>query len=322
MQKIFRAICVLVCLTVWVAVGSVSADSLDRIVALVNGDVILYSELQTRVNLIIKDSKDPKLSDPANRGQVEREVLRQMIAERLAEQEIKRLKITVSDKEVDDTINTIKKENNFTDAQFEYVVQQEGQTVAQFRQEIRRQLERSRLVDRVFKSKTIITDAQVDAYLKEGPKPTATGRELERLAVIFLPFAADATHKGTDQKAADQVLARLKKGEDFARVAKQVSRGPAVEEGGDIGYISKEELSPEIGAAVKAMKPGEISDVIKGAGGFYIVKLLDVKKEQISSSAGDSREKARRELMQQEVSRKFEEWIRDLEAKAFVENRL
>jgi len=309
-------------LAVWA--GAIRAETMDRIVAEVNGDIVLYSEVQERLKLMKKS--EPGQSTLAVEP-TEREALQTIIQDRLSQQEVKRLKITVSESEVDGAVADIKRDNNLSDTQFEYAIQQEGFTVKQFRENIRREIERSRLLDRVLKSKTVITDEQVSAAMKSAPAgetATATGKEQRRLAIIFLPFPEEAKGTADTEKLARDLYGRLKSGEDFAKVARQYSKGPAADEGGDIGFMESDELSPAIATAVTSLKTSEISDPVRASSGIYILKVLDVKREKAVASAasagGDpqAREKVRRQLFQAEVSRKFEEWIKDLESRSYI----
>ena len=294
--------------------GVALAETVDRIVGVVNGDVILYSELQNQIRGMEKVVPDLKSDDPSRRVQVEREVLQQIVQQRLTEGEVKRLKITVSQTEVDNAIKGIKQQNNFTDAQLEYYITQEGQTLDKFREKIRKDLERNRLMDRVLKSKIIVTDEQVDAQLKTG-KLTAV--EQRRIAVIYLQKNDRA---GEDvEKKAREIHDRLKGGADFARIVKENSQGPAVEEGGDIGFVSTEELAPAVDQATRKLDRGQISDVVQTPGGCYIFKVLDIRKQ--SANVGDQpvKDKVRRQLFQEELGRRFEVWIKELESKAFIQ---
>jgi peptidyl-prolyl cis-trans isomerase SurA len=316
MRPFLRLCFTIVCLTAWL--GVVRAETLDRIVAVVNGDIILYSELQEQVRLLTKTSPDLKIEDPARRAQVEREVLQEMIRNRLADQEIRRLKIVVTARELDEAVDAIKRENRFTDAQFDYVIQQQGQTREQFRQGIKKDMERSRLVDRVLKSKTIITPEQVDAYLTSEGSGLA---EKRRLAIIFLPYPEGADTKQTEEtdKLARDVMNRLKGGTEFAKLAREYSKGPAVGDGGDLGYIGTDELSPQIEAATRALKPGEVTDLIKTPAGYFILKVIDTIREKQANVDSNAREKAQRQLLQIEMNRKFQEWVRNLESRAFIQ---
>jgi peptidyl-prolyl cis-trans isomerase SurA len=316
MRPILRLCCVILCLAGWL--GIARADTLDRIVAVVNGDIILYSELQGQVRLLTKMSPDLKLDDPSKRAQVEREVLQQMIRERLADLEIKRLKIVVTPREVDEAVDAIKKENRFTDAQFDYVIQQEGQTREQFRQGIKKEMEHSRLVERVLKSKTIITPEQIDAYLKSEQSSIGDKR---RLAIIFLPFPEGSEGQKTEEvdKLARDILNRLKGGADFSKLAKEYSKGPAAQDGGDIGYLALDELAPPMATAIRGLKSNDLTDLIKTPMGYFIVKVLDTQKEKPSTVDASTREKIQRQLLQMEVNRKFQDWVRDLESRAFIQ---
>jgi peptidyl-prolyl cis-trans isomerase SurA len=305
-------------LVFWMVCGSFAwAETMDKIVANVNGDIILYSELKDRVREMEKDDPKMKTDDPAKQAQIQREVLRLIVREKLTGQEVRRLKITVADRDVESAVEGIKRENQMTDSQFEYVLQQQGQTLAQLKDDLRKQLERNRLVDRVLKSRTIITEAQVDEFLRSGE---VLGGDRRRLAVLFLPVTDNGVDKAAAvEKRAGDLHSKLKTGGDFSRAVREYSKGPAVEEGGDIGFMSSSELAKPIEAATRNLGPNEISEVIKAPGGFYIFKVLEVQRERISSNDPNIREKARRQLLQKELDRKFSEWIQELEGRAFIQ---
>jgi peptidyl-prolyl cis-trans isomerase SurA len=297
--------------------SSVLAETVDKIVANVNGDIILYSELKNRIKSLEKENPNVRADDPAKQKGIEQEVLRLIIREKLTEQEVKRLKISVSDKDVESAVENVKRENQMTDSQFDYVLQQEGLTLARFKENMKKRLERNRLVDRVLKSRTIITDEQVDAFIKSDEVP---GRERRRLAVLFIPVSdSDPSKVSALEKQARDVHAKLKSGGDFARSVREYSKGPAVQEGGDIGFMDAGELAKPIEIATRGLGVGEITDVIKTPGGFYVFKVLDLQTESAAPNDPNAREKARRLLLQKELDRKFAEWIEDLEARAFIQ---
>jgi len=301
----------------WIfACPAVFAETVDKIVANVNGDIILYSELKARIRILEKENPDFRTDDPGKRRQIEREVLNLLVREKLTEQEVKRLKITVSDRDVDAAVDNVKQEGHLTDTQFEYLLQQEGQTLAQFRETVRRRLERNRLLDRVLKSRTIVTDDQVDAFLKT---EDVVWRDHRRLAVLFIPIPDNGPEKaGAAEKKVRELHDRLKAGADFAEMVRAHSKGPAIEEGGDIGFMESSELAKPVEAATRHLKPGEVTEVIRAPAGFYIFKVLELRRERPDQGDPETREKARRLLLQRELDRKFAEWIGDLERRAFI----
>lgn len=297
--------------------GLAAGESVDRIVANVNGEIILYSDIRNRIQSIEKIAQDnPKLSIE---GVSEREVLQQLIWEKLAAAEIKRLKISVTEGEVDSAIQSIKEENHLTDAQFEQALLRQGQTLKSVRDSIRKQIEQNRLMDRVLKSKIVITDEQVNAYMKTLKAPQASTRQSMRIAVIFLPAGRDGKDIQAAQKQAGEIHSRLKSGADFGRMAREYSKGPGAQDGGDIGFVELEDLAPPIAAAVKGLKKDEISEPVVAPGGVYIAKLLDSRVEKQELGGEDIRERIRRELYQKEVSRQYEQWLKELEARSFIQ---
>lgn len=311
----------LVCLVT--ASGRCLADSLDRIVAVVNGDIILYSELQDRLRLVQKAAPETRTDDPARKASLEREILQQMVREKLTDQEVKRMKITVTKRDVDEAVAGVREENHLSEAQMEAKLKESGQTMDEFRKAIQKDLERERLIERVLKSKILITDKQVDAFMGQPQpevKPARGAKEEYRLGIIFLPVA-----KGTDgkpvEKQAREIQEKLKDSKDFAKMARQYSKGPAAQDGGDVGFVGLDELAPFIAKNVKDLKKNQPSDVVKGDDGYYIFLVSDVRTGGTQVPSGPTmnvREKARRQLYQQEMARRFDEWIKDLESRAFV----
>ncbi len=297
-----------------------AADIIDRTVANVNGEIILYSDVQAQLKVLENISPEAKTDDPAKKSEIEKEILNQLVRQRLAEQEVKRLKISVSDIEVDDTVANIMRENRMTPSQFEIQLKKTGQTMDKFREGVKKELERSRLIERTLKSKVVITDQQVEAYLKNDSGESLPGSQRIRLGIIFLP--ADEKNKADVEKTGREVLEKLKSGSDFRSLAKQYSKGPAVEDGGDIGFMSPDELAPYIAEGIKGLKREEISGLVRGPNGYYLLKVFDVEVLKQNKSDPSLREKVRRELYQKEVNRKFEEWVRNLEAKAFIQTSL
>jgi len=298
----------------------VQAKPLDWIVAVVNDDVILNSELQKRVEGVIKAAEQLRDAPPLGSADtLRKEVLRQMIREKLTAQEVARLKISVSESEVEEALTSIQRSNNVSRQQLEAMLKQEGRSLDQFKKMIRQDLERARLIERVLKSKTVITEDQVQAALS---RQVRSPDEERHLAVIFLAAPSSTEARQTVRLKAQEILNRIRKGENFADLARAYSQGPGAQDGGDIGTIKAKDLAPGLEQATRDLQPGQVSEVLESANGFYVVKLIDVKRPNAGAVDERTKEKVRRELFQVEVNKKYDQWIRDLEAKSFIQIHL
>ena len=304
--------CVLTCKTA-------RAETLDRIVANVDGEIILYSDLQNQIKTLEKNSNNPDLADLSKRPAIEREVLTQMIRQKLADKEVERLKIVITNPEVDLRIQQILEQNHVTMAQIETNLKANGQTMEKFREQIKKDMERDRLVERVLKSKVVISDQQVEAYLKGDKGESASTSQKVHLCLIVLPVGDKYGKADEVEKKGRDILDKLKSGADFGNLAKQYSQGPSVQDGGDVGFMAADELAPFIAQGIHNLRIGQVSGLVQGPGGYYIIKILDIDSKKVSKSDSALREKVRKSLYDQEVNRKFEEWVRYLESKAFIQ---
>jgi len=310
-------------LVAWVSFGvweSALAKTVDWIVAVVNDEVILNSELERRVEDVVKAAGRFREAPPLGPADsLRKEILRQMIHEKLTAQEVARLKIKVSDAEVEEALEAIQKSNNVDRQQLESMLRQEGRTLDDFKKTIRQDLERARLIERVLKSKTVITDEQVRAAVSQHVR---SPEEERHLAVIFLPAPSAPEARQTVRRKAQDILARIRNGESFADLARAYSQGPGAQQGGDIGTIKAKDMAPGLEQATRDLQPGQVSEVLESSNGFYVVKLLDVKRPDPGALDDRVKEKVRRELFQMEVNKKYDQWIRDLEAKSFIQVHL
>jgi peptidyl-prolyl cis-trans isomerase SurA len=306
---------------VFSTIASVRADMVDRTVAIVNGEIILYSDLQEHLKLMAKlvPAAAQDLQDPTKKNEIEHDILKQMIRQKLAEQEAKRLKITINSAEVETQVKAIMEQNHATPEQFEYMLKWNGETLEKFKDGVKKDLERNRLMERAFKSKVVITDAQVDAYMKGEQGEIASSKSQVRLGLIFLPVNAKTPKQADVEKNGRDLLSKLKGGADFRRMAMEYSQGPSASDGGDIGFIAPEELAPYLAKGIKDLKSGEISELVAGPNGYYLLKVLEVKRQAQDKSDPTLREKIRFQLQQKEENRKFDEWVRELESKAFIQ---
>lgn len=280
--------------------------SSDRIVAVVNDELILYSELRSKVKEI-KERLNPSATIPET--ELERQVLTQMVEDKLIRQAMKNLKINVDDQTVSRAVEKIRQDKGLTEEQFITSLQKEGFTLEEFKRHVREELERVMLIEKVFQAKTIVTDAEIDQYVRSNPEKEIP---MVNLSVMFIPRNSDIS--------GEEILRRLRAGADFYELAKKYSKGPNASEGGRVGWVNVHDLAGKLQEVVEKLSPGQISPVLSSGAGDFIVKVEDKRVERVILNASDpkEREKIRNMLIQQEVERKFREWLRGLKEKAYI----
>jgi peptidyl-prolyl cis-trans isomerase SurA len=304
--------------------SSGSGEVVERIVALVNNELITLSELEEMGKPLLDQVR--QTSSPAEREErlkkARQEVLDHLIDSKLLEEEMKKKKIEVSDRDVDAAIQDILKTSNLSEDGLKKALAREGMTFTAYRHKVRDELGKMRLVGREIKSKIIIEDDEVRKRYQENLEKYSEPLEV-KIQQVFFPLGQDAPK---DQVAAVQrealtILERARRGDDFSQLAKVYSHGPEAGEGGVLGYFKKQELVRELEEAAFKLKPGEISDLVKSPAGFHILKVLERKGGEPRPFA-EVQNRIRDEAMQEESEKKFNAWMKDLKSKAYIEIRL
>ena len=296
------------------------AEVVDRIIAYVNDDIITLSELNERTNAFVTARRqNPFLrEEEQSLEKIRRDMLDILINERLAAQEIARLKISVSDEEVDESIGRIMQENRLSQEALEAELRKDGKTIADLREQIRTNMEQQKLVNREVRSKTVITDEMIQAYYEDHIEEFET-KQRWRIQDIYLPFTPTDTPEERNylRKVAKQILERLRAGGDFGSLAKRYSQGPGAEAGGDLGFFNKGELEPVLEAAIEVLKPGDVSPDIETTRGIHIIKLLEFDKAP-ARPLDEVEETIRDLLYRREVDFRYREWLSGLRERSYV----
>jgi peptidyl-prolyl cis-trans isomerase SurA len=297
-----------------------AAELVDRILAYVNDDIITLSELNERTNaLVASRQQNPFLGEQElSLEEMRRNMLNRLIDERLASQEISRLKISVSEEAVDREIARILKENRLTQETLEAELRKEERTITDLRQQINEGLEQRKLVSREVQSKTVITDEIVEAYYQSNPEDFQ-GKGRWRIQDIYLPYYPDDTpeERARLRDLAQEILKRVRAGVDFGLLAKNYSQGPGAEAGGDMGYFAPGELEPVLEAAVENLKAGEVSPDIETTRGIHIIKVTEVDRGP-PKALDEVRESIRNVLYKREVEFRYREWLSSLRERSYV----
>ncbi|MDH7500571.1 MAG: peptidylprolyl isomerase, partial [candidate division NC10 bacterium] len=249
----------------------------------------------------------------------ERQILEGLIDRRLQLQEARKQGISVSPGEVDAYLEDLKKSNQIeSEEAFRKALAIEGLTLEKLRRDVEEHLIFLRIVGKEVRSKVIVSEPEVrKAYEEEIDKfvePTQV-----RLRYLLIPLAAEASREEAEEakKRAEAALLRLKQGQDFSQIVKEYSLGPMAEAGGDIGYVKRGELHPEVERVAFSLRAGQHSEVIPLPSGFVIIKVEE-RRTPIQPYAQVA-DQLRDKIYEKKVAQKYKEWAQDLRQKAFVE---
>lgn len=293
------------------------AKQISGIAAVVNDEVITTLDLDKEYAQMLKESE--KLP-PAEKMGLRSAALNRLVDKKLVEQKIRELDIKVSDEELRASIEDVKKQNNLTQEALEQALAAQGLTFAQYKAQLKEQLERMRLMSQEVRSKIQVGEREMREYY-DAHRDNYGGAETFHARHIF--FKLDPKGKPEDaaatEKLANEVLAKARAGEDFAALAKKYSQDPAAaKDGGDLGSFKKSDMLPEIGDTVAAMKPGDVSSIVRSPAGLHIIKL-----EQKSREAGRPFEEVKdsiEELLYKKKSdERFNQWVKDLRNAASID---
>ena len=299
-------------------------EVVERIVARVNSDIIFLSELEEFGKRYFEEvQKNSSVSESREKvRQAKREVLDQLIEMKILDQEIKKRKVEVPERDVDAAVDDIVKRNNFTVNDLKMALAKEGMTYTSYRERIRDDLGKMRLISREIKSKIMIKEEDLRKVYKEKIQEFMIPLEVQ-VQQIFFTVARDSSKEQIAgvEKEAQAVLEKAKKGEDFSELARKYSRSPEAKDGGVLGYFKQKELLPELDEAVFQMKIGEISRLVRSPDGFHILRVMDRKGGEPKPFL-DVQNRLREEMMQAESEKQFKQWMKDLKEKAYIEIKL
>jgi peptidyl-prolyl cis-trans isomerase SurA len=276
----------LLCALLLLAAGAHAADGpaqpakpvlVDRIVAVVNSDIITEHQLRERVQNIRHDmqARNTPLPESAN---LDRQVLDRMILEKVQLQFAADAGIKVDDLQVDQSLARVAANNSLSMPQFRQALEKDGIPFDRFREDVRTQIILERLRDREVDSRITVSESEVDLYLAEQKESPTTPAEYH-LAHILLRLPDQATPEQIERQRAraQDVIQRARGGTDFAQLSANYSDAPEAMTGGDLGWRSADRLPDLFLHALADMKPGEVSQPLRSPAGFHVLLLREMR---------------------------------------------
>ena len=249
----------------------------DRIVAVVNSEVVTNSELVERTASAERQMKRQNTPVPEARV-LERQVLERLILEKAQLQMAKETGLRVDEVQLDRTLGRIAENNKMNLAAFRQTLERDGLQFDRFREEIRNEIMVTRLREREVDDKIQVSDSEIDLYVAEAEGPGAPLGDVEyNFAHVLVRLPEQATPESIQaaRGRAEKVLAEAKGGADFARLAASFSDAPDALAGGNMGWRPHDRLPEAFSAALKDLRPGEVSQVLRSPAGFHVLKLVE-----------------------------------------------
>jgi len=248
----------------------------DRIVAVVNDEAITAFELRARLATVERQLRGQNVQLPP-RDILEKQLLERMITDRVQLQFAKETGLRISDIELDAALRRIAEGNRVPLQDFRAALEKDGIPWTKFREEIRDEIVLSRLRDREVESRIVVSDGEIDNYLSNPDQGSNIGHIEVQTAHIVLrvPEQASPDQLMRIGARAQAALDQLRRGENFAKVAASYSDAPDALSGGAMDTRPLDRLPALYAEAVKKLKPGEVSDILRSPAGFHIIKLID-----------------------------------------------
>jgi len=302
------------------------ARTIDRIIAVVNDDIILDSELDQLVATQIAmrreidpDSQDGKkaideLRHKALDGLIESQLMRQQAAE---------MKLSVTGEEVDRAMEEVKRQNRLDDATFAEALKQQGFTLEAYRKNLKKQILELKVVNTAVRSRIAVGDDEVRTFYNQNAQKLAGDTEAHlRMILLAIPPDAPAAEVERKKRTAAKVVELARSGKSFVELARAYSDDELTKaEGGDLGWVGKGVLVNELEEVMTTMAPGDVRGPVRSARGWHVLELVERKAGNLRPF-DEVKEQIRRQLSEQQLEKAMQSWLKELRKKAHVDIRL
>ncbi len=284
-----------------VSVRPIPAVVVDGIAAVVNGRVITRSEVRA---LAAFKERTGQAAGPA---EARRSALEDLIERTLVQAEAERLGVQVTDEDVERAIREIGRRNGLDPGAVVQALEAQGVSYDEYVEELRAQIRRMKLAGRVLRQRMEVSDEDLREYY------------LKNVASFREPDAVRLYHLQTSERAAAEAARRrVLSGEDFREVAREVSTGPAARDGGDMGLVPLQNLTPAVRDAVEGLEPGQVSGVVAIRGAYHVFYVAERRRGRVPSFE-EVRDRIRERYLEDRQEELYRAWLDSLREKARIE---
>jgi peptidyl-prolyl cis-trans isomerase SurA len=252
-----------------------SIQKLDRIIAVIDQDVITEKELQEKINSVISNLKNQKIEIPSE-SVLRKQVIERLIANSIQIQLANQTGLKINDTQVDKTIERIAEKNKLNVIDFKKTLEKDGTNFYKFREEIRNEITIAQLKEREVDSKILITDGEIDNFLNAQSKEIQDEFDVAHI-LIRVPEDASPEKLEKLKNKAEEASKQIQSGKNFTQVSAAFSETPNALEGGNLGWKKASDLPTLFVDALKKIEVGSLSPILRSPNGFHILKLINKK---------------------------------------------
>src|SRR5712671_4185802 len=307
-------------LLVLLCAAAARAEIKERIAAIVNGQPILLSDVEERVGpeLARVLQQAPGSQRDKDRGELLHRGLTELVDEKLIESEATTLGLSVTEEELQRALEQLARQQGMELADFRQALDQQGIPWDTARDAVRRQTLMAEVLRFKVKARKVTDEEVQAAYATEAQNPQYEVRA--RHIFVPVPQSATAAQQAEAQGRAERALRRVNAGESFALVAREMSEGPTAKQGGDLGYFRRGLMLPAIERAAFALKPGEVSPVIRTTAGYHLVVVED-RRPIPPKPLAEVKEELRGRLANDSVFKERENYLATLRKTAQIDEK-
>jgi len=296
---------------------SIHARVLDKVAAKVNSEIITLSVIEERAEILRQKYVGAPIS--ISEQDLLKEALNMVIEERLQIQEGKKIGFVIDEDAVDAAMEEIIKKNDLADGQLQEMLKREGRTLKSYKNHIRDQIMVSKITRFEIGNRVKVSEKSIIKYYKENQKEFWQEGKVKARHILFI------AERGSSEKIrreklqqAKKILLKLRKGNDFAKLAMKYSEDISASNGGDVGFVGRGKMVPEFEEAVFNLKPGQVSDIVKTEYGYHIIKVEEVLPGK-TLTLKDVKNRIHQILTMQMQKQVYDVWMNELKNSAFIE---
>ena len=300
---------------------SAQRQQLDSVVAVVNDGVIMRSELDDRIAQVEQQAAAQGGNLPP-RNQLAQQVLERMVMDEIQLQMARRANLSVDDTELNRQLRSIAESNNMTLDQFADAVEADGITLADVREDVRREMLMRQVQPRQISQRVTVSDRDVERFLSQQPSQQQGQAFIEETRARHILVELTPTRNENQARArAEEARQRLQQGADFASVAREYSddRGSAMN-GGDLGWVRPGQTVPAFEEAMTSLSPNQLSEPVRSQFGYHVIEVLERRRQDVTEES--RREQVRQAIFQRRANEELQTWQREIREQAFVDIRL